>query len=89
MVAVVARVEAAGGIGTLEARGMYMSSVVAVGKGIPITLPVLTTTPSRLAPYWSSTVPREPLARQPPQQAFGSLMGRSATEVTRSFSAAV
>ena len=32
MVAVVARVEAAGGIGTLEARGMYMSSVVAVGK---------------------------------------------------------
>ena len=49
MVAVVARVEAAGGIGTLEARGIYMCSVVVVGKGIPITLPVLTTTPSRSA----------------------------------------
>ena len=58
MVAVVARVEAAGGIGTLEARGMYMSSVVAVGKGIPITLPVLTTTPSRLARLSPNRTPR-------------------------------
>jgi len=58
MVAVVARVEAAGGIGTLEARGIYMSSVVAVGKGIPITLPILTTTPSRLARLSPNRTPR-------------------------------
>ena len=58
MVAVVARVEAAGGIGTLEALSICMSSVVAVGKGIPITLPVLTTTPSHLARLSPNRTPR-------------------------------
>ena len=58
MVAVVARVEAAGGIGTLEALVMYMCSVVAVGKGIPITLSILTTTPSRLAHRSFNRAPR-------------------------------